>query len=118
MAQSSGAGVAVGFFRGLIPKSTGSAFCCELSRSRTTWPVRVACSDSVQWGQAGFYKMGVHGFLNKYEEEFGDYELFITGGDASVIDSMLERESKVRAVYPVLEGNQKGWCEAQMESKK
>jgi type III pantothenate kinase len=66
------------------------------------WPGK-STIDSIKWGQAGFYKMGILGFLNKYEEEFGDFDLFITGGDATVINSILEVESKVRP-YLVFEG--------------
>lgn len=60
-----------------------------------TWPGK-STVDSLKWGQAGFYKMAMEGVLKKYEREFGDFELFITGGDARKIENLLERESKVR----------------------
>lgn len=66
------------------------------------WPGKNTV-DSLKWGQAGFYKMGVLGILNQYQEDFGDFELFITGGDASIIESMVDRESKVRP-FLVFEG--------------
>jgi type III pantothenate kinase len=66
------------------------------------WPGKNTV-DSLKWGQAGFYKMGILGFLDKYEREFGDYELYITGGDAHVIERMIGRESKVRP-FLVFEG--------------
>lgn len=66
------------------------------------WPGKNTV-DSLKWGQAGFYIMGIRGVLNRYEKEFGDFELFITGGDGAVIGSMLERESKMRP-YLVFEG--------------
>lgn len=66
------------------------------------WPGK-STIDSIKWGQAGFYKMGVLGFLSKYEEEFGDFDLFITGGDATVINSILEVDSKVRP-FLIFEG--------------
>jgi pantothenate kinase type III len=59
--------------------------------------------DSLKWGQAGFYKMAIQGLLDKYEDEFGSFDLFITGGDGAVIKAMTERESKLRS-FLVFEG--------------
>jgi type III pantothenate kinase len=59
------------------------------------WPGK-STVNSLKWGQAGFYKMAVEGILDKYEEEFGNYELFITGGDSHIIKSLLDREAKLR----------------------
>ncbi|MFP8487706.1 type III pantothenate kinase [Gracilimonas sp. Q87] len=78
------------------------------------WPGK-STIDSLKWGQAGFYKMGIIGFLDKYEEEFGQYDLFITGGDALEIESMLERETKVRP-FLVFEGIER--LVRQLESNK
>lgn len=66
------------------------------------WPGKNTV-DSLKWGQAGFYEFGVVGILKKYEEEFGDYELFLTGGDATVLEELLKKESKVRP-FLVFEG--------------
>ena len=60
-----------------------------------SWPGK-STIDSLQWGQAGFYKSAIESLLGRYETEFGPFELFITGGDASKIDGLLEREAKVR----------------------
>lgn len=61
-----------------------------------TWPGK-STVDSLKWGQAGFYKMAIAGLLKKYEDEFGPFDLFITGGDGKVIKAMIERESKFRS---------------------
>ncbi|MEX2604857.1 MAG: type III pantothenate kinase [Gracilimonas sp.] len=60
-----------------------------------TWPGK-STVDSLKWGQAGFYKMAIEGILQKYDSEFGNYELFITGGDGALISSLIGRESKLR----------------------
>lgn len=66
------------------------------------WPGKNTV-DSLKWGLAGFYEFGVLGILKKYEEEFGDYELFLTGGDATVLEELLNKDSKVRP-FLVFEG--------------
>ncbi|MFD2532791.1 type III pantothenate kinase [Gracilimonas halophila] len=66
------------------------------------WPGK-STVDSLKWGQAGFYKMGIQGLLDKYEDEFGSFDLFITGGDGAVIKAMTERESRLRS-FLVFEG--------------
>ena len=60
-----------------------------------TWPGK-STVDSLKWGQAGFYHMAIEGILQKYEDEFGHFELFITGGDAQSVKQLISRESKVR----------------------
>lgn len=69
------------------------------------WPGK-STIDSLKWGQAGFYKMAIEGILKKYEQKFGDFELFITGGDARKIENLLERECKVRP-FLVFDGMQR-----------
>jgi type III pantothenate kinase len=60
-----------------------------------TWPGK-STLDSLKWGKAGFYKMALEGFLEKYEDEFGFFDLFITGGDGAVVKALINRESKLR----------------------
>lgn len=67
-----------------------------------TWPGK-STIDSLKWGQAGFIKMAIEGTLDKYEAEFGPFELFITGGDAMNIQKMISREGKLRP-FLVFEG--------------
>ncbi len=69
------------------------------------WPGK-STIDSLKWGQAGFYKMAIEGVLRQYEQEFGDFELFITGGDARKIENLLNRECKVRP-FLVFDGMQR-----------
>ncbi|MEX0723201.1 MAG: type III pantothenate kinase [Gracilimonas sp.] len=67
-----------------------------------TWPGK-STVNSLKWGQAGFYKMAIEGFLDKYETELGSFDLFITGGNGALVEAMIERESKVRPML-VFEG--------------
>lgn len=67
-----------------------------------TWPGK-STEDSLKWGHAGFYKMAIEGLLDKYEDEFGSFDLYITGGDGEVIKAMTGRESKLRP-FLVFEG--------------
>ena len=60
-----------------------------------SWPGK-STENSLKWGQAGFYKTAVEGILNKYEEEFGSFDLFITGGDSKLVNSLLDRKAKLR----------------------
>lgn len=66
------------------------------------WPGK-STVDSMKWGQAGFYKMAIENILKKYEEAYGDFDLFITGGDAEVIEKILGLEQRVRP-FLVFEG--------------
>jgi type III pantothenate kinase len=66
------------------------------------WPGK-STVNSLKWGQAGFYKMALEGFLDKYETEFGSFELFVTGGDSRLVEAMISCESKVRPLL-VFEG--------------
>ncbi|HET8866556.1 MAG TPA: type III pantothenate kinase [Gracilimonas sp.] len=59
------------------------------------WPGKNTI-DSLKWGQAGFYKMAIEAILKKYESEFGPFDLFITGGWGSFLESIIEREGKLR----------------------
>ncbi len=67
-----------------------------------TWPGRSSRS-SLQWGVTGTFKNSIETFLGRYEEEFGDFTLHITGGDADWLSRIIERESRVRGIL-VFEG--------------
>lgn len=58
----------------------------------STWPGKTT-SESLQWGQVGFFKAGIESALKRYSEQFGDFELFITGGDAQKISELIESTS-------------------------
>lgn len=59
------------------------------------WPGK-STVESLKWGHAGFYKMAIEGLLDKYEDEFGPFDLFITGGDGEAMKAITGRESKLR----------------------
>ena len=51
---------------------------------------------SLQWGTIGFFIEGVHGFLDRYREKFGNYQLFITGGDGLFLSRHINSEYQGR----------------------
>lgn len=59
--------------------------------------------DSLRWGQGGFYTAAIVEMLNKFEQQFGEFELFLTGGNAAVLQEILPVESKIRPAL-VFEG--------------
>ncbi len=60
-----------------------------------TWPGK-STIDSLKWGQAGFYLFALEAILDQYKHDFGDFDLFITGGNGPLIEKMLNRECKLR----------------------
>ena len=46
-------------------------------------------TESLQWGQVGFFVDGVISILESYDEKFNNYDLFLTGGDAPVLYELL-----------------------------
>lgn len=59
------------------------------------WPGK-STKESLQWGLVGMVQNSLSAYLDKYASVFGDYELFLTGGNAQWIDSILDRPGKVR----------------------
>ncbi|MEX0608642.1 MAG: type III pantothenate kinase [Balneolaceae bacterium] len=59
------------------------------------WPGKNTV-DSLRWGQAGFYVSGIEQALQRFEKEFGEFDLFLTGGDAEKLKSLITREGKIR----------------------
>lgn len=88
-------------FREILPRKAPELPGVEMEVPQV-WPGK-STVNCLKWGQAGFYKMAIEGILNKYEEEFGFFELNITGGDGTMIADMIERESKLRP-FLVFEG--------------
>lgn len=68
------------------------------------WPGK-STKASLRWGLYGAYRDSIQAALGRYQEEFGDYELVITGGSAEWLSSVLKRESKVRPTL-IFEGMQ------------
>lgn len=58
-----------------------------------TWPGKSSI-DSILWGTAGMMSEAIVGFLRKYTDKFGSYDLFLTGGGANVIADLLKNEMK------------------------
>ncbi|MBO6523886.1 MAG: type III pantothenate kinase [Balneolaceae bacterium] len=52
-------------------------------------------TESLQWGQVGFFVDGVISILESYDEKFEDYELYLTGGDAPVLYDLLGHVGEV-----------------------
>lgn len=52
--------------------------------------------ESLQWGQVVFFTDGVKSILKRYLEIFGEYELFITGGDAVTLNQLLSEIGSVK----------------------
>lgn len=51
---------------------------------------------SVQWGIAQLFVDGLNANLTRYEEQFGEFELYLTGGDAGLIQDKLHRSVTIR----------------------
>lgn len=45
--------------------------------------------ESLQWGQVGFFVDGVISILQAYDRKFRDFDLYITGGDAEMLNLLL-----------------------------
>jgi type III pantothenate kinase len=56
------------------------------------WPGKNT-SESLQWGQVGFFIDGIESALKRYKDHYGDYELYITGGDSEKISSLISGSS-------------------------
>lgn len=59
------------------------------------WPGK-STQESLQWGQVGFFKDGIKAALNRFKEHFGDFDLYLTGGDAKDISSFIEVDHIIR----------------------
>lgn len=68
------------------------------------WPGK-STKTSLRWGLYGAFRDSIQTALQKYEEQFGDFDLVITGGAAEWVNTILERESKVRPML-IFEGMQ------------
>lgn len=88
-------------FGDLLPQKAPALPNVELKIPKK-WPGK-STKESLQWGQTGFYRFAIQGVLEKFKKEFGSFEVFLTGGDAYIIEKLLQDESKVRS-YLVFEG--------------
>jgi len=60
-------------------------------------------SESLQWGQVGFFIDGILTMLEAYEQKYPGFELYLTGGDAETLFRLLETEGHVDP-HLVMEG--------------
>lgn len=67
-----------------------------------SWPGRDTVS-SLQWGLAGFFADGLAAALKRFEHSFGEFRIFITGGDAALAARLLPAEVHIEP-YLVFEG--------------
>jgi type III pantothenate kinase len=51
-------------------------------------------AESLQWGQVAFFVDGINASLKRYQESFGDFSLYLTGGDANAISKLISINSK------------------------
>lgn len=68
------------------------------------WPGK-STKDSLNWGLYGAFRDSVQAALRKYEDQFDNFDLMVTGGAAEWVSSILDREPKVRPML-IFEGMQ------------
>lgn len=59
------------------------------------WPGK-STEDSLKWGVTGMYIESIGRTLDKYSVSFGDFDLFVTGGEAGLVSQLLEWEVRLR----------------------
>lgn len=57
------------------------------------WPGK-STHEAIQWGQAGFLQAGLLNALRRCEAIFSTFDLYLTGGDASIYKSFIETEEE------------------------
>ena len=57
------------------------------------WPGKNT-KESLQWGQVGFFIDGIKSALGRFKDQYGDFELYITGGDGETISKLITEKSK------------------------
>ncbi|MFA5668536.1 MAG: type III pantothenate kinase [Balneolaceae bacterium] len=62
----------------------------------TVWPGKDTIT-SLQWGQVGFFVDGVHAAIERYKSAFGDFDLYLTGGDAVLLAPLLKGAIRSRS---------------------
>lgn len=59
-----------------------------------SWPGKSTAA-SLQWGVTGAFLDGIHSALNRYKEQFNNFSLVLTGGDAEWMASVLQWKAEV-----------------------
>lgn len=62
----------------------------------TVWPGK-STATSLQWGQVGFFIDGVNAALERYRLAFGDFDIYLTGGDAALLAPLLKGTIRKRS---------------------
>lgn len=69
----------------------------ELPSVETEIPIRFPgknTTESLQWGQVAFFIDGINSSLRRYQEQFGPFKLYLTGGDANIISGLISMNSE------------------------
>lgn len=69
----------------------------ELPTVETQIPLRFPgknTAKSLQWGQVAFFVDGINASLKRYQESFGHFTLYLTGGDANTVSDLISMNSK------------------------
>ncbi|MEX2573522.1 MAG: type III pantothenate kinase [Balneolaceae bacterium] len=68
------------------------------------WP-GTSTADCIKWGTTGVFIQALTGFLYKYRLKYGEFDLFVTGGDTVLAARYLQEEFQPRQrPYLVFEG--------------
>ncbi len=68
------------------------------------WPGRTSM-DCVRWGTTGVFIEAIRGFLHRYKRSYGEFTLFVTGGDVPVLEKNLGDDIKiVKRPFLIFEG--------------
>lgn len=52
-------------------------------------------SESLQWGQVVFWVDGLKQQLQRFQSTFGEFELFLSGGDAEMVQNLLRVDARI-----------------------
>ncbi|MBO6621611.1 MAG: type III pantothenate kinase [Balneola sp.] len=69
----------------------------ELPAIETEIPTKFpgkSTAESLQWGQVAFFVDGINASLKRYQESFGHFNLYLTGGDARTVSGLISMNSK------------------------
>lgn len=79
------------------------------------WPGKSSL-DSVKWGTTGAFIEAIKGFLSLYKRSFGDFNVFVTGGDAGLVAKYMGDEFLLRQT-PFLVFDGMKWFETEYQQR-
>ncbi|WP_234570902.1 type III pantothenate kinase [Rhodohalobacter sp. 614A] len=59
-----------------------------------TWPGK-STIESIEWGVNGSFVHAIKGFIHQYRSSVGDIDIFVTGGDASLLLKWMGKDEKL-----------------------